>query len=110
MKFTFPMPHILRLKAMVQPWEQQVTGADQTRLAKLADELGYDMLGFGEHIVIPHDHVELSGPHYFHSAAGMGYYAGATQHIRVNCTLAILPLHNPLVLAKALSTIDWMSS
>lgn len=110
MKFAFPMPHILRLKAMLQPWEERVTGADQTRLAKLADELGYDMLAFGEHIVVPREHVELSGPHYFHSAAGMGYYAGATQRIRVNCTLAILPLHNPLVLAKALATIDWMSS
>jgi probable F420-dependent oxidoreductase len=40
----------------------------------------------------------------------MGYLAGATQNIRINSALTILPLHHPIVLAKALSTIDWMSS
>ena len=36
MKFAFSIPHMIRLKAMTQPWEASVTGADQTRLAKAA--------------------------------------------------------------------------
>jgi probable F420-dependent oxidoreductase len=110
MRFSFPVPHFLRLKATVQPWEAKVTGWDQTRLVKRADEMGYDMIGVPEHFIIPRAHVDLSGPHYFHAAAAQGYIAGATQRIRINSSLTILPLQNPIVTAKAYSTIDWLSS
>ena len=110
MKFAFAMPHLVRLKAMSQPWEASVTGADQTRLARLAEQLGYDMISVPEHFIIPREHVELSGSHYFHAAAAQGYFAGATQTIKINSSVAILPLQNPIVTAKALATIDWMSS
>lgn len=110
MKFTFAMPHIIRLKASMQPWEMSVTGADQTRLAKAAEDMGYDMIAVPEHFLVPTSHLDLSGPHYFHAYAAMGYLAGATTKIRVNSCIAILPLQHPTVTAKALSTIDWMSS
>jgi probable F420-dependent oxidoreductase len=110
MKFAFAVPHLLRLKAGTQPWEASVTGADQTRIAVRADELGYDMISSPEHFIIPNEHVELSGPHYFHSAAAQGYFAGATRNIMINSSVAILPLQHPIVTAKALATIDWMSS
>lgn len=110
MQFIFPLPHMLRLKATVQPWEASVTGADQTRMVKLAEELGYDMIAVPEHFIIPRSHVELSGPHFFHSAAAQGYIAGATRRIRINSCITILPLQHPIVTAKALSTLDWMSS
>jgi probable F420-dependent oxidoreductase len=110
MKLAFPLPHMIELKAMTQPWELAVTGADQTRMARRAEALGYDMIAVSEHFLIPRDHLELSGAHYFHAAAGQAYIAGATETIRVNSAITILPLHNPIVLAKALSTIDWMSS
>lgn len=110
MKFVFPMPHLVRLKATAQPWETQVTGADQTRMARRADEMGYDMISVPEHFVIPRDHVELSGPHFFHAAAAQGYFAGATERILINSSVAILPLQHPIVTAKALATLDWLSN
>lgn len=109
MKLVFSLPHMLRLKAMMQPWEAAVTGADQTRMAKRADELGYDMIAVPEHIVIPAEHVELSGPHYFQSTAAEAYLAGATERILLNSCVTVLPLHQPIVLAKALATADWLS-
>jgi len=109
-KFVFPMPHLLRLKATVQPWEAGVTGADQTRMARRADELGYDMLSVPEHFIIPRSHVALSGPHYFNAAAAQGYFAGATERILLNSSVAILPLQHPIVTAKVLATLDWLSS
>lgn len=110
MKFIFPLPHMLRLKATVQPWEANVTGADQTRMIKRAEELGYDSIAVPEHFIIPQSHVELSGPHYFHGTAAQGYIAGATSRIRINSCITLLPLQHPIVMAKALSTIDWLSS
>jgi probable F420-dependent oxidoreductase len=109
MKLAFPLPHLIELKAMTQPWEFAVTGADQTRAVKRAEALGYDMVAVPEHFVIPKEHVELSGPHHTHGYAAMAYLAGATQTMRVNSCITLLPLQNPIVQAKALSTIDFMS-
>lgn len=109
MKLAFAMPHLIELAGRTQPWEFTVDGPAMTRLAKLADQWGYDMLSVPEHFLIPNDHVALSGPHHFHAYAGMGHMAGATEAIRVNSSIAILPLQHPAVTAKALSTIDWMS-
>jgi probable F420-dependent oxidoreductase len=108
-KLAFSMPHLIRLAGRTQPWELDVLGPEMTRLCKLADQWGYDMLSVPEHHIIPNNHVGLSGPHHFHAYAGMGYFLGATERIRVNSSIAILPLQNPVVTAKALSTIDWMS-
>ena len=110
MKFAFGMPRLIELKATMQPWELAVTGADQLRLAKLADRLGYDMISVPEHFVMPLSHVDLSGPHHFHAYAAMGVYAGATERIAINSSIAILPLQHPIVTAKALATLDWLSS
>lgn len=88
-----------------------MTGADQTRMAKCADAWGgYDMIAVPEHFVIPKQHVELSGPHYLQSTVAQAYLAGATERIRLNSCITVLPLQHPIVLAKALATADWMSS
>lgn len=111
MELAFGMPHMVRLKAMGRSdWEAAVTGADQTKLAKWAEKLGYAMIAVPEHHIIPQAHVDLSGAHYFHAYTGMSYFAGATETVRVNSCIAILPLQNPIVTAKALSTMDWLSS
>lgn len=110
MKLGFAMPHMMQLKAAMQPWESQVTGADQTKLAKWAEKLGYEMIAVPEHHVMPRSHVDLSGPFHFSASAAMAYIAGATETIRVNSCIAILPLQHPIVTAKALATMDWLSS
>ena len=110
MKLGFAMPHMLQLKATMQPWEMQVTGADQTRLAKWAEKLGYEMIAVPEHHIIPAKHADLSGPFYFNAHTAMAHFAGATETIRVNSCINILPLQNPIVLAKSLATMDWLSS
>ncbi|GGC16643.1 LLM class F420-dependent oxidoreductase [Novosphingobium endophyticum] len=110
MKLGFAMPHLLQLKATMQDWEMAVTGADQTKLAKWAEKLGFEMIAVPEHHIIPNKHVALSGPFYFNAYTAMAYIAGATEKIRVNSCIAILPAQNPIVTAKALSTMDWLSS
>ena len=110
MKFVFNLPHMLELKATMQPWELDITGADQTRMAKRADELGYDMIAVPEHFAIPDEHDGLSGPHYLQSTVAQAYLAGATSRIRLNSCITVLPLQHPIVLAKTLATADWMSS
>ncbi|APA76181.1 TIGR03619 family F420-dependent LLM class oxidoreductase [Mycobacterium avium] len=109
MKFAFPVPHLMRLKAIAQPWEAAVTGPEQRRMMQCADRWGYDMIAVPEHLVIPVDQVELSGSHYLHSTTAQAFIAGATERVAINSCVTILPLQHPIVLAKALATADWMS-
>jgi probable F420-dependent oxidoreductase len=110
MKFSLTLPNTARVKALSQPFEVDVSGPDQIMVARRAEELGYDMIPIPEHFVVPNSHVELSGPHYFHSTVAQAFLAGATQRIRLISTVTLLPLQHPVVLAKALSTADWMSN
>lgn len=109
MQFSFPLPHMLELPALIQPWELGVTGLDQTRAVKRAEAMGYDMVNVCEHFIIPKEHEEASGGFYFSANAAQGYILGATERIRVGTTITLLPLQHPIVMAKSLSTIDWMS-
>ena len=79
-------------------------------MAKWAEKLGYVMLAVPEHHIIPREHVELSGPHYLNAYTAMAHFAGATETIRVNSCVGLLPTQNPIITAKALSTMDWLSS
>lgn len=110
MQFAFNLPNMMQLKAVMQPWELSVTGADQTRMVQAAETQGYDMIGIAEHMIMPRENVELSGPHHMHSTVSQAYFAGATQRIRLNSCVTILPLQHPIITAKALSTADWLSS
>jgi probable F420-dependent oxidoreductase len=109
MRFSFVLPHAMELKALTQPWELGVSGSDQKRMIRCADELGYDFITVPEHFVVPHEHVELTGSHYFHSTVAQAFIAGATNQIRVASSVTLLPVQHPIVMAKALSTADWMS-
>lgn len=110
MKLIFPIPHLMEIKAMLQPWELAVTGPEQLRLAQRAEELGYDMIGIPEHLAMPPDQFEYSGRFWFHSTTAQAAIAGATKRILINSCVTILPLQHPIALAKALATADWFSN
>jgi probable F420-dependent oxidoreductase len=63
----------------------------------------------GEHFIVPNEHIPLSGDHYLHAAVALGVIAGLTSRIKLTSSISILPLQNPIVQAKAWSTLDWLS-
>jgi len=110
MKLNVRVVHSMHLAGYTQPWELSLTGADVLRVVRELDALGFHKCGLGEHFLVPRAHVADHGDWYFHSATALGCLAGATDHIRLWPTISILPLQNPVVQAKAWSTLDWLSS
>jgi probable F420-dependent oxidoreductase len=97
-------------------------------LAIAADELGFDSLWLGEHIVLPvgyasehttagdsADHEHVKGPIVSYDTelvdpwVGLGAIAGATQRLRVATGVYILPLRHPLLTARAACTLHEVS-
>ena len=90
-------------------------------IAKKAEELGYDSLLTGDHIVVPR---KISSPYpytetgefpssptgeYMEQLTLLSFLAGQTSTIRLVTSVIIVPHRNPLVAAKALATLDVLS-
>lgn len=109
MKLGFSMPGLIKLNGMSKKWEENLTGPDLLRLAQWGDKLGFQEIAVPEHYIVPKAYVPQAGPHHVSAYIGMAAFAGATQKIRVNSCIALLPAMNPIITAKMLATMDWLT-
>ena len=109
MKFTTGLPGVMRYPPVHQEWTETMTPADYQLVARTADDLGFDAIVIPEHIVLPTSLEAAMGAHWPHAWTVMAFVAGATTRIRVNSSVTVLPYHHPVVLAKAVATLDVLS-
>jgi len=99
----------------------QIAGPDIARVARRAEELGFESLWIPEHLVLP---VEYRSP-YPYSADGrmpappdtplhdpflaLAYAAAVTSRIRLATGVFVVPLRNPFATAKAVASLDVLS-
>ena len=83
------------------------------RISVLAEELGYDSLWMGEHVVAPRPRVRPSPIEHDYPILdpliALTYVAAQTRRVRLATGIVILPQRNPLVLAKELASLDVLS-
>jgi len=109
MRFATGLPGVNLYPPTTQPWEREMGTADFQLVARTADELGFDAISIPEHIVVPDEMVELMGSSWSHAMTVMAFVAGATSRIEVDSAVIVLPYHHPVVLAKAIATLDVLS-
>jgi probable F420-dependent oxidoreductase len=90
-------------------WQKAMAPHDFQRVARTADELGFDALCVSEHLLVPIGVHERMGGHYPQALTAMAFLAGATTRIKVASMVMVLPAHHPVDLAKAIATLDVMS-
>jgi probable F420-dependent oxidoreductase len=76
------------------------TGALQSHLARV-EELGFDSAWTQEQVLGPAPRLS--------AIETMTYAAACTQRLRLGCAVFVTPLHNPVQLAKSLSSLDQLS-
>jgi probable F420-dependent oxidoreductase len=84
------------------------------RLSARAEELGYESLWVGEHVVVPDPRVppspmEPEDP-ILDPAVALTWMAAATSRVLLGTGIVILPQRNPVVLAKELASLDVLSA
>src|SRR5215510_679512 len=83
------------------------------RVAKVAEEAGYDSVWTGEHVVLPDPQVPPSpvAPEgrMLNPAVALTFAAAHTTRVKLGTGIIILPQRNPLVLAKELASLDVLS-
>ena len=83
------------------------------RLVRLAEELGYDSVWGGEHVILPSPKappapLEPTDP-ILDPLVWLAFVASATSRVRLGTGIVILPQRNPVVLAKQVASLDALS-
>ncbi|MGH7860097.1 MAG: LLM class F420-dependent oxidoreductase, partial [Candidatus Binatia bacterium] len=87
--------------------------AAAARVARAAEDAGFDSLWTGEHVVLPDPQVPPSpvpaSTPFLDPAVALGFVAAHTRRVLLATGIIILPQRNPLVLAKELASVDVVS-
>lgn len=73
-----------------------------TQMAVSADELGYDSVWLAEHHFSTYGYLSRPLTYALH-------LANKTERIRVGTAVVVLPLHNPMIVAEEVATVDLLS-
>jgi probable F420-dependent oxidoreductase len=108
MKFAVAMPGTNHMPS-TPTWTHELSASDAREVVATVDAAGYDTITTSEHLGMPYFEVPRLGPWWVHCLSQMAFIAGASERVRIDSTVLVLPYHHPLALAKALSTIDQLS-
>jgi probable F420-dependent oxidoreductase len=78
------------------------------RVAELAEELDFDSAWTTEHIIVGPEAVDPYGRVY-DPLVTLGWIAGWTKRIGLGTSIVLVPLHNPMHLAKQVATLQELS-
>jgi probable F420-dependent oxidoreductase len=78
------------------------------RTAELAEELGFDSVWTTEHIIVGPEGVDPYGRVY-DPLVTLGWIAGRTERVGLGTSIVLVPLHNPMHLAKEVATLQELS-
>jgi probable F420-dependent oxidoreductase len=78
------------------------------RTVELAEELGFDSVWATEHIIVGSEAVDPYGRVY-DPLVTLGWIAGWTERIGLGTSIVLVPLHNPMHLAKEVATLQELS-
>jgi probable F420-dependent oxidoreductase len=78
------------------------------RVAEFAEELGFHSVWATEHIIVGPEGVNPYGRVY-EPMVTLGWIAGWTERVALGTSIVILPLHNPMQLAKEVATLQELS-
>ncbi len=109
MKFGIRMPANILYPSLVSPWEAKLSGADVIRFAEKVDDLGYDYIWTSEHMIQIPEMAPMMGTWFHEGLTAAAVMLGATKRIKAYTHVAILPYHNPVVYAKAIASLDFLS-
>ncbi|MSO60379.1 MAG: TIGR03619 family F420-dependent LLM class oxidoreductase [Ilumatobacteraceae bacterium] len=85
------------------------SGDAMTRAAVLAEELGYADVWVSDHVAVPTDAEYPPSAYVFEPLVALTWVAACTNRVGLGTTVLVLPMRNPLVLAKMVASIDQLS-
>jgi probable F420-dependent oxidoreductase len=90
---------------------------EMSELARVAEQAGFESLWIGEHVLVPFGGVPEGDTANFRPDSrfvepwvALSHLAAVTTTVRLGTCVAILPMHEPVHLARAIATVDVLSN
>lgn len=109
MAFSLSVPATNFYPPTLQPWEPTLTSAQLGEIVRRAEDVGFDALAVSDHLLMNTEMAALMGGHWCESMTAVSYLAGATTRARVYASVMVAPYRHPLLIAKQLSSLDFLS-
>jgi probable F420-dependent oxidoreductase len=109
MRFALGFPGLNLFPPSLQPWEEPITSEQLVRIARHAEDVGFDYLAVSDHLLMSGEMARAMGARWCEAMTSLAFLAGATRRIRVYSSVLVLPYRNPVLLGKQVSTLDFMS-
>ncbi len=85
------------------------SGASLTAAAVLSEELGFADVWVSDHLVVPTGVPYPPSAYVLEPLSVMTWVAAATSRVHIGTTVLVMPMRNPIVVAKSIATIDLLS-
>jgi probable F420-dependent oxidoreductase len=92
--------------SFIWPHEGQERADNLLRFVKRVEELGFDSVFVTDHLLAARHFYSAD---FLDSISTLAVIAGATERVRLGTSVLVLPTRNPVVLAKELATIQFLS-
>jgi probable F420-dependent oxidoreductase len=79
-------------------------------IARLADDLGFETVAVGEHVVVPRSQLSLLPARWYDPLVVGATIGAVTTRVKVAFSVLVLPYHHPVRLAKAIATLDVLTA
>lgn len=109
MRIGLSTPIVVQVPGVASRWESTATIDDLARIARVADDLGYEYLTCSDHVAVPSADAARRGAVYWDPLAALGFLAAHTRRIRLATSVLVLGYHHPLEIAKRYGTLDRVS-
>lgn len=107
MASTIPAHRPLRIGVQLPEVEREVRWGEYVALARHAEDIGFDAIWLGEHLLYRFADGSSRGP--WEAWTMLAALAAATSRVRLGPLVACTAFHNPAVLAKQAATLDEIS-
>jgi len=104
---TIPAHRPLRIGVQLPEVEREVRWGEYVALARHAEDIGFDAIWLGEHLLYRFADGSSRGP--WEAWTMLAALAAATSRVRLGPLVACTAFHNPAVLAKQAATLDEIS-
>lgn len=109
MKFAVRIPAGFLYPYITSEWEKTATPADVLHFARKVDGLDFDWVWLPEHVIMPNESAPFMGPRFHEALTAAAFILGATARVKALTYIVPLPYHNPVVYAKAIASLDYLS-
>jgi alkanesulfonate monooxygenase len=104
------MTEISRFGVFLPSYIWQGDGSERARgikaFARTVEELGFDSLWITDHLLAARRFYSVN---WLEPLMALGVAAGVTERVRLGTSILIMPLRNPVILAKELATLQFLS-